>query len=1192
MSPRKLVNKDDDDISSRKQQKKEKRQEDDIRSDRDDEEELSPTLSPSTRGKRRREREKKARPREMTEEEMMDLALRLSEHEASVAALRRQQEEDAMMKAMEESMGSQTQPCPPSQSQSLIANTDTSSTLPSRRKLFYPAVMGASARKPGVSVESCTVEADLRQEPKRVEDENNNKKKRKRKDGSPLPEMPDLSQTQKIYSQASPSSTPSLTVPSHPTQDSTQNHLCQLHKSPTSPLMSLGLAHKPLVHVPKLSQELLETCKISGFVLCSQESLTSTYKSLPSELKSPTFPEVPTLSRSLVPSTSPTFSGGSLSSENDQGEDGDPEQGSNYSKSPVFGRTSPNPMSLSACEAQVHVSELSEKVLATCETLFSQESLMTCQNSLSCQPKSPIFLGSPAFSLNLAPSKRPTPPRRLGHSNNLSPSKKPIRPKSPVFSETDHGEDGETEWSHGCSASPVFGRTSPVFGRTSPVFGRTSPVFGRASQYQGIHLGLQKGAVASSATEDGESGSEGDYPAGSHRGSNRKTRKPPQCLRKANGIDPDDEDVESTPTHYVRLAMPSKSDNEEEKNDISKELNRAKTELSSDMTLRWSDDDDDTVSGLSPSPIFPEERPLHQPDDQKVSPGPPSPSRSPKHLRCSPVPDTRGVQGLSSFTHETHGSNKQNLPGPSSSSSSKPTSGQQRPETSDRQTATTEGEPRPVQDQGAHSEASDPPGEACGGATVHYYWGVPFCPHGLDPDTYTQVILAQMEVYEKSLKQAQRGLLRKAEWGEAILPEPEKSPMSVSPAESPQLPTSLRRGLRLRGKTASEKISTPPPEEEEEDDKDEGEGQKERDNGNDEEEVDIGDGDVCPETQLSGDDDSTQDLIIASPTGEQPQPKSPSLPELQTSLQTQERQRREEEKEEQEQEEVMEVDVDGESDRSILIMTPNAGQDVRMETEEERSDPEVAGEEEEEEEKKEKDEDDVPQMPVPADPGPAGAPQSPVHNVDCPICQGSFSVTEIELHAAYCDGEGDVAEAVRRTAKEDHIQVSLVPRRKRTRRGVLIGEEKTDPSDLDKTAQRREKCYVCQKTVLLSEYNRHTEVCIQRRSSKTALRGDLLSALQHTDSRGSEAGPSGSNLHCGPGEVIDLRFSEDESGDGESEDASAFRISNSPIRAFTPISEAADCLVDFKQQHSAKQPSQRRRGGGRGGGGFKRKFKQ
>lgn len=35
----------------------------------------------------------------------------------------------------------------------------------------------------------------------------------------------------------------------------------------------------------------------------------------------------------------------------------------------------------------------------------------------------------------------------------------------------------------------------------------------------------------------------------------------------------------------------------------------------------------------------------------------------------------------------------------------------------------------------------------------------------------------------------------------------------------------------------------------------------------------------------------------------------------------------------------------------------------------------------------------------------AVAPQIPETSVDCPICQASFSVTEIEMHAAYCDGE-------------------------------------------------------------------------------------------------------------------------------------------------------------------------------------------
>lgn len=36
------------------------------------------------------------------------------------------------------------------------------------------------------------------------------------------------------------------------------------------------------------------------------------------------------------------------------------------------------------------------------------------------------------------------------------------------------------------------------------------------------------------------------------------------------------------------------------------------------------------------------------------------------------------------------------------------------------------------------------------GSTVHYYWGIPFCPRGLDPDRYTQVGGAQrrLEVSE------------------------------------------------------------------------------------------------------------------------------------------------------------------------------------------------------------------------------------------------------------------------------------------------------------------------------------------------------------------------------------------------------------------------------------------------------------
>lgn len=51
---------------------------------------------------------------------------------------------------------------------------------------------------------------------------------------------------------------------------------------------------------------------------------------------------------------------------------------------------------------------------------------------------------------------------------------------------------------------------------------------------------------------------------------------------------------------------------------------------------------------------------------------------------------------------------------------------------------------------------------------------------------------------------------------------------------------------------------------------------------------------------------------------------------------------------------------------------------------------------------------------------PSVQPQIPQTSVDCPICQGSFPVTEIEIHAAYCDGE--VTVTTRRTTNTDSFQ--------------------------------------------------------------------------------------------------------------------------------------------------------------------------
>ncbi|XP_078390949.1 uncharacterized protein uimc1 isoform X2 [Cetorhinus maximus] len=79
-----------------------------------------------------------------------------------------------------------------------------------------------------------------------------------------------------------------------------------------------------------------------------------------------------------------------------------------------------------------------------------------------------------------------------------------------------------------------------------------------------------------------------------------------------------------------------------------------------------------------------------------------------------------------------------------------------------------------IQSEGSASSKSNSLGGHMtdGGGLVNYFWGIPFCPSGLDPDQYTRVILCQLETYEKCLKQAQSQLLRKLEFGPPVLPAP------------------------------------------------------------------------------------------------------------------------------------------------------------------------------------------------------------------------------------------------------------------------------------------------------------------------------------------------------------------------------------------------------------------------------------
>ncbi|XP_043997529.1 uncharacterized protein uimc1 isoform X2 [Gambusia affinis] len=956
-------------ISSDSQQD-ENTQEDIASTDAESKDDLSSLLRSTSlaREKRRRERKNHSRQKEMTEDEEMDLALQLSKQEASNTALRQQQEDENVMKAIQESMVNQTQPGLKSPNKHLLDGVPQSTG--SRRKLSYSngermpeeGGMNSGAVRPGDEIIT-------------------RRKKRRKQAGSPLMEKPDLSQTQKVSSQNSSSITESFSthLDSPQSSDSMDIEDSQLQMSPVFPLTGCRLD----VHVNRLNLNLVETCKSSGFVLCSQDSLISTQKS--AQPRSPVFPQ----SNPIFCPKSPVFPGDDMGSERHL------EQSPTFVKSPVFGRTadcSHHP----ACEN----TELS---------FSSQESSSPTVRSGS--PQSPVFHKNP--------------------SGQSSFRKDPRR--------------GQVELRDERSTSPdELLRTDQQL---------------RASD---------------------------------------RDQSPSGCRKdiKSGGC----------PTAECNRHSPKS-----EVNENCEGWTSAETELTSDMTLIWSEQEEDDLTPVgSPSPVFPEEKAAVPADNQ---------------LRSSP-------------NHVLAASQEQSGPDcslkPQKCSSQLPTSCLL----------------HPVSGQEEVCRASPQRGEPSDRRTIHYYWGVPFCPRGLDPDTYTKVIVAQMEVYEKSLKEAQRGLLRKAEWGEAIQPEPQRSMSPEASAGSPQPCVSRRRGLRLRGSKRSEAADFLPEErkdEEEEQQEKEEEGNKE----SDEVQMDTDDCEVCPETQLS--DDSTKDLSLdvdaetqVSPLLE-PSQKDPELPEIKMILRDDSPIRDEsQEPEPNLKNSKMEENVSGRGEDA-------GGQTARrVKKVKSRNDPEVEKMEDRSLQRSE-----CPELEA------AVIPHSPEASVDCPICQGSFPVSEIEMHAAYCDGE--VAVVDQRTPESQGFQDLLKPRRKRMKRTEVVSEETTQPSDI---FRNQEKCYICQKSVSLRDYSRHTELCLQR--GTVSRKENLLSALEKTESGDSGAEPSGSKPQ--PEAVIDLRDDDD-----EDEEVSAYRISNSPIRSFTPISEATGCLIDFRKQQRPKKPSQRRR---------------
>nr|XP_012293374.1 BRCA1-A complex subunit RAP80 isoform X3 [Aotus nancymaae] len=212
--------------------------------------------------------------------------------------------------------------------------------------------------------------------------------------------------------------------------------------------------------------------------------------------------------------------------------------------------------------------------------------------------------------------------------------------------------------------------------------------------------------------------------------------------------------------------------------------------------------------------------------------------------------------------------------------------------------------------------------------------------------------------------------------------------------------------------------------------------------------------------------------------------------------------------------------------------------------------------------------------------------------VSCPLCDQSFPPTKIERHAMYCSG----------LMGKDTV---LTRRQKETKTKSDGGTAAQTSPDIDKN----EKCYLCKSLVPFREYQCHVDSCLQ------------LAKADQGD------GPEGSERACSTrwgkrqqrlrnpkkkghseGRLLSfLEQSEHKTSDGEikSSETGAFRVpspgmeeagcsremqssfthhdlNESPIKSFVSISEATDCLVDFKKQVTIQPGSRTQTKAGRG----------
>ncbi|KFO55540.1 BRCA1-A complex subunit RAP80, partial [Corvus brachyrhynchos] len=333
--------------------------------------------------------------------------------------------------------------------------------------------------------------------------------------------------------------------------------------------------------------------------------------------------------------------------------------------------------------------------------------------------------------------------------------------------------------------------------------------------------------------------------------------------------------------------------------------------------------------------------------------------------------------------------------------------------------------------------------------TVHYYWGIPFCPKGVDPNQYTKVILCQLEVYQKSLKQAQRQLLHKKEFGNPVVPSSSLSQNELGKGEEISRENGVADGTEDGDTEGQESENTtwlhPSKRREAESP---GHSMEEEKNSTSDDEPTTS---YCQPSQVLPAEDVPEDgepMQIAHRCG----PHTYWIGDscyiyILNSIST--------------------MTPLG-SKRSPNTATENSAEEELSVCPETQPSPLEAVEEEREELCS--DSRGAPmQVGGDEDAGRTVSECSPTAaaRVSCPLCDHGFPADEIEVHAMYCNGIA---------GPEPGEDAPVLTRHQREARNKAASGESSPPSlDIDKC----EKCYLCKSLVPLLQYQRHVDSCLQ-----------------------------------------------------------------------------------------------------------------